>query len=143
MVSISFDTSLVIQLVNFLLLLAALNYLLYKPLRKILAERKEFFDTLREKASKAKAAIENSEHEKARLHAEAMRQALALKNELLQKGLEQEKSILARAQDEAARQTAEAKTRLAESAAVAREALARESESIARTMAEKILGRQI
>lgn len=143
MVSISFDISMVIQLVNFLLLLAALNFLLYKPIRKILAERREFFDTLKEKAAKAKDALDNGENEKARLNAESLRQAMTLKNDLIQKGLSEEKSILARAQEEAARQTAEAKTRLAESAAAAREALARDSENIARQMAEKILGRSL
>ncbi|UQZ87922.1 hypothetical protein C4J81_01290 [Deltaproteobacteria bacterium Smac51] len=143
MVSISFDASLVIQLINFLLLLAALNFLLYKPIRKILAERKELFDRLKDKAAKAKTEIEGGESEKARLNAESLRQGLHLKNDLVSKGLEEEKSILAKAQDEAARQTSEAKNRLRESTAAAREALARETEAIARDMAEKILGRKI
>ncbi len=143
MVSISFDTSVFIQLVNFLLLMAALNFFLYKPLRKILAERRELFDRLKEKASQAKAALENGENEKTRQNAESLRQALSLKNDLIQKGLAEEKSILTQAQEEAARQSAEAKTRLGEAAGAAREALVRESEAIAREMAEKILGRTL
>jgi F-type H+-transporting ATPase subunit b len=143
MVSISFDTSLLIQLVNFLLLMAALNFLLYKPLRKVLAERRELFDRLKEEASKAKAALDDGENEKARQNAESLRAALSLKNELVQKGLAEEKAILAQAQAQAAERTLDARARLAESQAQAREALARESEGIARSMAEKILGRSL
>ena len=143
MVSISLDGSLVVQLVNFFLLILALNYFLYQPIRKILAERRELFDSLKEKAAKAKAEIENGESEKARLNAESIRQGLNLKNELTAKGLDQEKSILADAQEKAARQTSEARTRLQQSLSQAKAALTAESQIIAREMAEKVLGRKL
>ncbi len=143
MVSISFDASMLIQLVNFILLMAAMNFFLYKPLRKILAERRQVFDRLKEEASKAKAAIDDGENEKARQNAESVRAALTVKNELVQRGLAEEKSILAQAQTQAAAHILEMRTSLAESQEKAREALARESESIARSMAEKVLGRTL
>lgn len=143
MVSINLDGTLIVQLVNFLLLVLALNYLLYRPIRKIMTERAELFDKLKDKAAKAKAEIESGEAEKARLKAESLRQGLNLKNELTAKSLEQEKSILADAQEKALRQTTEARNRLRQSLEQARAALSQESQNIARDMAEKVLGRKL
>lgn len=143
MVSIDLDFSLWIQLVNFLLLIVALNCLLYRPILKILAERRELFDRLKDKASKAKTALESGEAEKERLNAESLRQGLRLKHDLTAGGSEREKAILAEAQEKAAGQVSEARAKLQQSAAAAREALARETTEIAREMASKILGRQL
>lgn len=143
MVSINLDTSLFIQLANFLFLILALNYLLYKPILKILRERRELFNRLKSKADEAKAELENGEAEKARLNAESLRQALVLKNEVIEKGREREKIILAEAQEQATRQVNEGRVRLAQSVSTARAALAQETRTIAKEMAEKILGRAI
>lgn len=143
MVSIDLDISLFIHLANFILLILAMNYLLYRPILSILAERREVFDRLKDKAAKAKAALENGEAEKERLNAESLRQGLGLRSELTAKGLEQEKAILAEAQEKASRQVSEARTRLQQSAASARTSLAQETQAIAREMASKILGRKI
>ena len=143
MVSIDLDISLLIHLVNFILLILAMNYLLYRPILNILAERRELFDRLKDKAAKAKSALESGEAEKERLNAESLRQGLNLRSELTAKGQDQEKAILAEAQEKAARQVSEARTRLQQSAAAARTSLAQETTEIAREMASKILGRQI
>ncbi len=143
MVSINLDFSLLIQLANFLFLILALNYLLYRPIRKILAERRELFDRLRDEAAKAKAEIENSEAEKTRLNAESQRQGLSLKNELTARAVTQEKNLLAEAQAQALRQINDNRARLQQSASAARTALSQEVRDIAREMASKILGRSI
>ncbi len=143
MVSISLDYSLLVQLANFLLLIAALNYFLYKPIRNILAERRELFNRLKDKATRAKSELESGEAEKARLNAESIRQALNLKNEITAKSQVQEKNILAEAQEQAARQLKDGRAKLAQSASAARAALTQETQAIAKEMAEKILGRAI
>lgn len=143
MVSINLDVSLLIQLANFLLLILALNVFLYRPIRKILAERKELFDRLKDKAAKAKAELEGGEAEKSRLNAESLRQALALKHELTAKGQEREKAILAEAGETAARQINDGRAKIQESTSAARAALTQEVQSIAKNMAEKILGRAV
>lgn len=141
MVSITLDFSLLIQIINFLVLLLVMNHFLYRPIRKILDERKELFDRLKDKAAKAKAEIENGEAEKARLNAESIRQALAVKNEFMAKSQAEEKNILAEANEQASRQINDGRAKLAQSLSSARESLNREVENIAREMAEKILGR--
>ena len=143
MVSINLDASLLIQLANFLLLILAMNYFLYRPIRKILTERKELFDRLKDKAAKAKAELEGGEAEKARLNAESLRQALVLKHELTAKGQEQEKAILAEANEAAARQINDGRAKIQESISAARASLTHEVQSIAKNMAEKILGRTV
>ena len=143
MVSINLDFSLVVQMVNFLLLLVVMNHFLYRPIRKMLDERKALFDRLKEKAAKAKAEIENGEAEKARLNAESLRQGLGLKNEFVAKGQEQEKSILTEANELAQRQINDGRAKLTQSLNAARESLKKDVEGIAKEMAEKILGRGI
>jgi len=143
MVSINLDFSLFVQLANFLLLLVALNYFLYKPILKILAERRELFDRLKDKAAKAKTELESGEAEKARLNAESLRQGLNLKNEITAKSQAAEKGLLAEAQEQAARQIKDGRAKLVQSTSAARAALTQESRAIAKEMAEKILGRAI
>lgn len=143
MVNISLDTSLVIQLINFLLLILALNYLLYRPIRKILAERRELMGRLKAKAAKAKGELENGDAEKARLNAESIRQAIHQKNEITAKAAGEEKTILAEAQAQAARQVNDSRAKLQQAASAARAALAQDVQIIAKSMAEKILGRTI
>lgn len=143
MVSINLDISLVIQLINFLLLILAMNWLLYRPIRKILTERRELMDRLKNKAAKAKIELESGEAEKARLNAESLRQALHQKNEITARAASEEKSILAEAQEQVARQINDSRAKLQQAASAARNALAQDVDRIAKDMAEKILGRNI
>jgi len=143
MVSINLDFSLFIQIANFLILIAVMNHFLYRPIRKILDERKELFDRLKDKAAKAKAEIESGEAEKTRLNAESLRQALSLKNEFVAKSQQEEKNILVEANEQALRQINDGRAKLAQSLASAKESLNKEVEIIAKDMAEKILGRGI
>lgn len=143
LVSIGLNSTLLIQLANFLFLIVALNFLLYRPIRKILAERKELFTRLKNKAAKAKAELESGEAEKARLNAESLRQGLNLKNELVLTGQQQEISILAEALEQAARKLSENRELLAQSVLVAETALVQETQLISKEIAEKILGRAL
>lgn len=144
MVSIALDKfSLIVQLVNFLALLWILNRWLYRPIRNVLTERRELMDRLKNKASKARAELENGEAEKARLNAESLRQALNQKNEITARAAAEEKGIVAEAQEQAARQINDSRAKLQQSASAARAALAQDIQSIAKDMAEKILGRTI
>lgn len=143
MVNISLDISLVIQLINFLLLILALNVFLYRPIRKILAERNALFTRLKDKAAQAKAEIENGEAEKERLHAESVRKALSRKNDIVLKSKEQEKSIVTEAQEKAERQIEDARKSLQQALSKAREELNSETREIAKEMAGKVLGRSL
>lgn len=143
MVSIDLNYSLLIQLANFFFLLLALNYLLFRPIRSILAERKELFDRLKDKVAKAQVELESGDAEKIRLNAESLRQGLSLKNELVTNGQQKEISVLAEAQEQSTRQIAENRAQLAQAVAAAKVSLALETQAISKEIAEKILGRTI
>ena len=143
MISLSIDGSLLVQLANFILLILVLNFLLYRPIRRILADREELFTRLKEKAEKASIALESGDAEKVRLNTESVRQAMAIKNELTQKGQQQEKNILVEAQEQAARQVSEGRVRLSHATELARATLSTETQGIANNIAEKILGRAV
>ena len=143
MISLSIDGSLLVQLANFCLLILVLNFLLYRPIRNILADRKELFSRLEEKAEKAKIELESGDAEKLRLNTESLRLAMNHKNEITHKGQQQEKNILAEAQEQAARQVSESRVRLAHSTDLARAALAQDTTVLANNIAEKILGRAV
>ena len=143
MVSVSLDISLLVQIINILLLMFCLNQFLYRPLRAILRERAALLARLKDRACAAKNEIENGEAEKSRLNAESLRQALRLKNDLTAKSRIEGQGLLAEAQEKATRQISESRARLQQSAAAARTALAAETKTLAREMAEKILGRTL
>lgn len=121
----------------------AMNILLYRPLRKIIKERTELLARLRNRSTAAEAELKNSEAEKDRLNAESLRQAISLKNEVTAKSREQEKSILAEAQEKILRQVGDSRTKLQESAAAAHQTLIAEIQTLAGEIAEKILGRTL
>lgn len=143
MVSINLDFSLFVQMVNFLLLMLVMNYFLYRPIRKILDERKTLFNRLKDKAAKAKTEIESGEAEKVRLNTESLRQGLGLKSEFVAKAHEQEKILLTEANEQAQRQINDGRAKLSLSLNDARESLKKEVEGIAKDITEKILGRVI
>ena len=95
------DGSLVIQIVNFLLLIWILNMVLYKPIRKILLERKA-------KVEGMQSAIDGSAEEvqsKEAAYAEGVRQARAAgqkeKEVLLEAAAEEEKAIIGKINESA------------------------------------------
>jgi F-type H+-transporting ATPase subunit b len=143
MVEISLNQTLLVQLINVLTLMICLNYFLFKPLRKILRERAELLARLGDRAAAAKGEIENGEAEKMRLKAESLRQAMSLKNDLTAHSRTQSQNLLAEAQEKALSQINESRARLRQSAAAARTALTAEVQTLARDMAEKILGRSL
>ena len=143
MVSIEINESFIIQLINFLFLILALNYLLYKPIRKILAERKALFASLKEKAQGAQELIDKGESEKARLTAENLRLALDAKNAMKEISQKEEKALLTKANEDAAKSLEAARAKIQAESQAARQRLEEESKIIAWEMAGKVLGRSL
>jgi len=90
---LNIDYTLIIQIANFLFLLFILNILLYKPIRKILSQRKEEMDSFvgmigefEDKFAQSKEALEENK-------AEATKDGLKEKETLKGEGSDQEKSL--------------------------------------------------
>ena len=91
---VSVDGSIVLQIVNFLVLIWILNMVLYKPIRKILLERKEKMVGMQSDIDGSAEQVQSKED----AYAEGVRQARAAgqkeKEALMQAAAEEEKAII-------------------------------------------------
>ena len=140
---ISIDIALVFQIVNFLILMLLLNIFLYKPIRKILAERDAEIATAKEKTT----AVDREVQEKMALYEAKLRQVKVKANE--EKGLaikesrKVEADIISKARKEAAASLALIQNRIAGEAESARKTLKEQARSLSLEICEKVLGRSL
>ena len=137
------DGSIIIQIVNFLFAIWVLNVLLYKPIRKILTQRKE-------KVSGLELAIETSNNdvrEKDDAFAAGIREARTKgfqeKDALLQQAADEEKSILDDINRKAQAELTQIRDQIKKDAEVARKSLQSEIDDFANQISQKILGRAV
>ena len=143
MVQVSVDHSLIIQIANFLFLLWVLNQVLYKPIRKILLDRKTKVDGLQ-------AGIENSISEaKAQDDAyntgirDARSRGMKEKEKFLEAAAGEERAIVDKINQKAQAELAAIKAKITDDAQGVKAALEKEIGSFADAIGEKILGRAL
>lgn len=129
----------IVQIINFGILLAALTYFLYKPVLKVLRDREEQIAQGIKDAEAAAAAKADAEHEKQEVLKTAHQEASEVATRAKVAASEQSEEIVSAAQEKAARVLADAETAGVER----KEAIKRESEAevakLAVLAAEKIL----
>jgi F-type H+-transporting ATPase subunit b len=132
-----------IQVLNFGILVLVLNIFLYKPIRKVLGERRQVIDGAREKA----AAVDREVQEKMDLYEMRLRDAKAEAAErranFLKQAQAEETSVLEKARAEAAASLGTIRNRVAKEAADARGLLKQQAEILSGDICEKILGRSL
>ena len=140
---VSVDSSLLIQIVNFLFLIWALNVILYKPIRNILQKRKAFVSDLEEGIKTA----DGDAQEKERAFSEGIRAArtdgVEKKKAMLEEATQEEMAIVEKINSKAQADLAEVKAKIAEEANSVRETLQAELDTFASAIGQKILGRAI
>ena len=140
---IELNVAFFIQIVNFGILVLVLNIFLYKPIRKVLADRREVVDGAREKA----AAVDLEVQEKMALYEVRLRDAKAVaverRSESLNQAQAEETSVLEKARTEAAASLGTIRDRVAKEAADARMLLKQQAELLSGDICEKILGRSL
>ncbi|MBT8368615.1 MAG: ATP synthase F0 subunit B [Deltaproteobacteria bacterium] len=142
-VTVTPDGSVIIQIINFLFLIWVLNILLYKPIRKILAQRKEKIDGLELSIiTSDKDALEKDEAFAAGIK-EARAKGLREKEVLMQQALDEEKTIIADINRKAQAELAEIRGKIKKEAEVARESLQKEVDNFANQICQKIIGRAV
>jgi len=140
---IELNLSFVIQLVNFGILVLVLNMFLYKPIRKVLADRRQVIDSARQKTVSVDAEVQTKMAQyQARLH-EAKTEAGARRAEALKLAQTEEAVVLGKARQQAADSLAAIRDRVAKEATEARELLKKQAESLSGDICEKILGRSL
>ena len=132
-----------VQVVNFGILVLVLNIFLYKPIRKVLADRRQVVDGAREKA----AAVDLEVQEKMALYEVRLREAKAVASERRAESLKQaqaeETSLLEKARAEATASLGTIRDRVAKEAADARVLLKQQAELLSVDISEIILGRSL
>ena len=140
---VSVDSSLLIQIVNFLFLIWALNVILYKPIRNILQKRKAFVSDLEDGIKTA----DGDAQEKEQAFSEGIRAArtdgVEQKKAMLEEAAQEEMAIVEKINSKAQADLAEVKAKIAEEADSVRESLQAELDTFAGAIGQKILGRAI
>lgn len=140
---VDINISLLIQLANFLVLLVALHFILFKPLLAIMRERA---DGISGAFADAKTAQEKSQAllEKYNVSlAEAKQKAAAAYNALYQQGLDAQRDMISAERARAGEQLDKARGEIAAAATAVRTDLKKEAEALAKDISAKMLGRAV
>ena len=140
---ISIDSSLLIQIVNFLFLIWALNVILYKPIRNILKKRKAHVTDLEEGVKTATSDAEEKETAFDKGIRAARNDGVEQKKAMLEEAAQEEMAIVEKINSKAQADLAEVKAKIAEEADSVRESLQAELDTFASAIGQKILGRAI
>jgi F-type H+-transporting ATPase subunit b len=140
---ISFDKSLIIQGINFLVLLVVLNYLLYKPLVGAMRERTAAIQKSLEEAQAARAEAARQQEENAVRLRTAYQEAAAIREQALKEAGEEQRKLVEAAQAEARRLVDTARAQTEADIRRAREELRREVAGLAVAVAEKLVRKSL
>jgi F-type H+-transporting ATPase subunit b len=136
---ISFDKSLIVQGVNFLILLLVLNFLLYKPLVAKMQERTAAIQRSLEEAQAARAEAARQQEENAARLRTAYQEAAAIRTQALKEAAEEQRKLVEAAQVEARRLVETARAQTESEIRRAREELRREVAGLAVAVAVKLV----
>jgi F-type H+-transporting ATPase subunit b len=140
---ISFDKSLIVQGVNFLLLLGVLHYLLYKPLLGKMQERTAAIQKSLEEAQAARAEAARQQEENAARLRSAYQEAAAIRAQALKEAAEEQRKLVEAAQVEARRLVETARAQTDADIRRARDELRREVAGLAVAVAEKLVRKSL
>ena len=135
--------SLWIQVANFLFLLFLLNIILYRPVRKILSERKSEMDSFQGMIGDFQDRSATCEKDLAENEIGARKEGHKEKEGLKSEGLEEEKGLVQEAMSAAEGRIGKAKEDIRQRAVDVRKSLEAEVALFSKELAEKILGRSI
>lgn len=135
--------TLVIQLGNFLLLLFLLNIFLYRPIRRILAQRNEEVNSLQKMIEDYQNSSEQNEKGIEENMIQARKEGFGEKENLRGQGQKEEQGILEEANAKVEEKMGKTKEEMDSKMAAVRKALQDQTAAFSMELAEKILGRSI
>lgn len=138
---VSVDGSIVLQIANFLLLIWILNMVLYKPIRKILLERKEKMVGMQSDIDGSAQQVKSKED----AYADGVRQARAAgqkeKEMVMQAAADEEKAIIGKINETAQAELKDVRQKITQEMGTVKAALEDEIDAFADAIGQKILGR--
>jgi len=143
MVSIDITSSLIWQMANFLVLILAMNFILYKPIRGMLKKRAERMAGLSGEITAKEEGVRSRQEEMEAQLTEARRQGVATADEMKSEGRARERELIEDATKEMEETVARVRAEIQGELASAREELKGQVDAFGKELAEKILGRSI
>jgi F-type H+-transporting ATPase subunit b len=140
---ISLDKSLIVQGINFLLLLVILNLILYKPIVAKMQERTTAIRKSLEEAQAVRAEAARQQEENAARLRSAYQEAAAIREQALKEAADEQRKLVESAQAEARRLVEGARAQTEADIRRAREELRREVSGLAVAVAEKLVRRSL
>jgi F-type H+-transporting ATPase subunit b len=140
---ISFDKSLIVQGINFLLLLVILHRILYKPLVAKMQERTSAIQKALEEAQLARTEAARQQDENAARLRSAYQEAASIREQALKEAAEEQRKLVEAAQAEARRLVETARAQTEADIRRAREELRREVAGFAIAVAEKLMRKSL
>lgn len=140
---VSLDYTILVQMVNFILLIFILNALLYKPILGIINKRKQTMDESDSEIKRMNRTVEQKMaeyEEKVRL---AKIDAMEQKNSIVKEGSDVAKGIIDAVRGEIPGMMEQFHARIGKEVEEARAILHNQSQKISLDIAEKVLGRSI
>jgi F-type H+-transporting ATPase subunit b len=140
---VDMNGSFFIQVANFIILIFILNIVLYRPIRKILSERKAKFDNLEQGIEMFNKDALEKEDAFARGIKEARANGVKEKEALIAEATEEEKQIINEINEKAQADLAGVREKISADTDSVRTALQAQIDDFANAIGEKILGRAV
>jgi len=140
---INIDGSLFIQIANFLVLIWILNIVVYRPIRKILIERREKIKGLEEGIETRLKDAQEKDEEFLRGIREARSRGMKEKEALLEEAAVQEKELIAEINEKAQAEMGDVRAKIAKDIDAVRSSLHSQVDDFAQAIGQKILGRTV
>lgn len=140
---ISLDKSLIIQAVNFVILLIVLQRLLYRPLMAKMEERTHAIKRSLDEAQAARTEAARQQEENATRLRAAHAEAAAIRDQALKEAAEEQRRLVEGARAEAQRLVESAKAQMDADIRRAREELRREVADLATAVAERLVRKSL
>lgn len=140
---VNIDGSLFIQIANFLILIWALNVILYKPIRNVLLQRNEKINGIEENIQSFNKEAKKKEEAFSSGIRDARVKGMKEKDRLMQAATEEEKEIISKINQRASEDLAKVREKVAKETDNVRNTLLSELDTFALEIGKKILGRSI
>jgi F-type H+-transporting ATPase subunit b len=140
---IDINITLLYQLVNFIVLLIALNVILFKPIRRIMQERAQGVSAAFSDAKTAQERVQGLLEQYNASLAEAKQKAAAAYNTSYQQGLDAQRDMIAAERTRGSELLDKARAEITAASGSARTELRKEAERLSREITLKLLGRAV
>jgi F-type H+-transporting ATPase subunit b len=140
---INLDITLIIQMINFLILLYVLNLILFRPIRKIIKERNQIIDDFNTDITSMTDQAQDSMDQFEQKILEARKDGMARVQAMKEEGEEAEAQLISATNQELQAKVEEARKRVGSEIRGARDQLRAQVQAFSVAVTEKILERSI